>query len=71
MSAYLNTHYSPEEQQTMYIESMVEEFAEKVSKHGFYSKKLTNQDEELLDILFEYIEDNFEKFHLEEDSYVV
>ena len=71
MSTYLNTLYCPEEQQRMYVESIVEDLAKKVVDYGFYSKKLTTQDEELLDILCEHIEDNFGKYLLEEDYDVV
>ncbi len=71
MSAHFNTLYSPEEQQRMYVEAIVEDLAKKVVDHGFYSNKLTDQDEELLDILCEHIEDNFDKYLLEEDYDVV
>jgi len=67
MSSYLRISYSPEEQQRMDVENIVEDLSKKVVNHGFYSNKMTKQDNELLDILFEYIEDDFERFYVEDE----
>lgn len=50
-----------------FIESKIEDFAEQLMRHGISSSKISHENDELIDILYEFIEDNIEKFLEEPD----
>lgn len=57
-----------EEHRKKYIISRIEDFADSISRHGVDSPKIGKKDDDLIDTLYEYIEDNLEKF-LPEPTY--
>ena len=40
------------------IECRIKDFAERVMKHGLESNRISKEDNELIDVLYEYIEDS-------------
>lgn len=44
------------------IECRIKDFAERVMKHGLDSKRISKEDNELIDVLYEYIEDSPDTF---------
>lgn len=45
-----------------FIESRIKDFAEHVMKHGLTSNSISKEDNDLVDILYEHIEDSLETF---------
>jgi len=62
MSVYTNPSYSMEEEAQSFIESRIEDFAQSLLRHGIDSDRLDRQDDDLVSVLYEYIEDNMDKF---------
>ncbi len=60
--------YPLEEERNRFIYSTISDFCEAVTRHGVHSSKLNGDAEELLTVLYEYVENNIEKF-IEEPSY--
>lgn len=52
------------------IECRIKDFAEHVMKHGLASSRISKEDNDLVDILYEHIEDSLETF-LPEPEYDV
>ncbi|KKL14368.1 hypothetical protein LCGC14_2516380 [marine sediment metagenome] len=44
------------------IECRIKDFAERVMKHGLESNRISKEDNELIDVLYEYIEDSPDTF---------
>lgn len=65
--SYSSPLHSIEEENRMYIETIIEDFAEKIVLYGLFSKKIKKTDDVLIDVLYEHIEDNLEKFLPEPD----
>ncbi len=49
------------------IECRIKDFAERVMKHGLESKRISKADNDLIDLLYEHIEDSPEIFLSELD----
>ena len=57
-----------DEDKTKYILSRIEDFADSISRNGVESPNLGKKDDDLIDILYEYIEEHLYKF-LPEPTY--
>lgn len=54
-----------EEARRTFIEGKLVDIAEEIVRHGVHSSKLSREADDVLDVMFEYIEDNIEKFEPE------